>query len=63
MSQRGLPLVTGEVVRDLSQHSPGCHPTTPKYANLEAGGGTEMPVVPNTSVSAASAYDQAYRIS
>jgi hypothetical protein len=37
----------------------GACPASPRYPDLEAGGGTEMPVMPKRSVHAACAHDQA----
>jgi hypothetical protein len=48
-------------VRDSGQHSSGRRPPTPQYADLEAGGGAQMPVVPNAAIFTASPYDQADR--
>jgi hypothetical protein len=63
MSQRGLRLARGEVpqMRDPGQYPFGCRPPISQHADLEAGGGVEMPVVPNAAVLAARAYDQVDR--
>jgi len=61
MSQRGLRLARSEVppVRDQGRYSPGCSPPTRQHANLEVGGGAQMPVVPNAEVFATGSHNQA----
>jgi hypothetical protein len=39
----------------------GCHPSTAGYADLEAGGLIEVPIVPEGATCATHSYDQAHR--
>jgi hypothetical protein len=62
MSQRGLRLARSKVppVRDSGRYPFGRCPTT-RHADLEAGVGAEMPVVPDAAVFTGSRYDRADR--
>jgi hypothetical protein len=48
-----------QALRDQGQPSPRCRPALTGHANLEAGAGAEMPVVPNAAAFAAGAPDPA----
>jgi hypothetical protein len=63
MSQRRLWLPGGEMpsVRDQGQHSSGGDQAPAQYADLEAGGFAQVPVMPKREVCAAGPYDQANR--
>jgi len=55
MPQRRLRLAAGEMpsLRDRGQHSARTRPPAARHANLEAGGGVEMPIMPETAILAA----------
>src|SRR5882672_3008310 len=61
MPQWRLRLAAGEMpsLRDRGQHSASTSATAARYADLEAGGRAEMPVLPNAALLAAGAHDPA----
>ena len=61
MPQRRLWLATGQMpsLRNRGQHPARTRPQAARHADLEIGGGIEMPVMPDTALFATRAYDQA----
>jgi hypothetical protein len=63
MPERCFGLARGRVrpVQDASESPARCNPTTARYANMEARGVAEMPVLQEGAVCTACAHDQADR--
>ena len=63
MPQRRLRLVGGEVpsMRDQGQHPAGRDQAATQHTDLEAGGLSEMPIMPQGQVRAARSHDPADR--
>src|SRR6266511_390765 len=63
VSQWWIGLAGGRMqsLQDASEPATRCYPSSPRYAALEAGGFTKMPIMPKGPLRAAGAHDQADR--